>query len=592
MLKVGQLGRRDFIKGTCLIAVGIVEFLKVEFFSASWLRPAFGEIKQSTYYVDAINGNDKNTGLKSSESWKTMKKVNGREFKPGDRILFRRGQTFRDEILSPRSHGTAIAPITFGAYGDGAQPRITYSEVLSIFKKVGPNLWATKVARLLEPKNEIRIARDLRDRSILRGRRNNISAVKRKGDFYCHVSTSQLFIHSLRDPSNAIEISKISLNGAVGAMRKEWLNFQDLHFDLSNRRCLQIIASHQVVRRCTLSNGADGGSHTFGKHVDDCRIEDTEVFGCGGNGILVNGGKVTRDKWTIRNNNVHDNCLDFIGGREVPHNFTAGIKVFCLGSGRGLVIEGNRVYQNGNVHQKNKLLIKGIGIWVDTWPKGGASVRFNRVWQNVNAGIKVELTEQQKVYCNVVYENGVGRQWINGYGGKAGVLLSRGAHNNMICHNTIYNNAGPQIALQGPRFEKGKPNDNFSNGNIIKNNIAIFTRTDDSALQVLGGKVSYFNMNVITKNCFGPQKKNFIYWGVLPTAYNSYEEFERVYERDSHRQTTHSIKRDPHLMAPEEGDFHLKDTSPVKNMGDVIPFVTHDYDGDKFGNYPSVGAFR
>ena len=587
-----QIGRRDFIKRTCAVVAGFLGYFKGESFDVSWLHPAFGQSTQSIYYVDSLNGNDKNQGLKPSEAWRTVKKVNSMGFKPGDRILFKRGQTFREDVLAPRSAGTPAAPITFGAYGEGPIPVITYSEILSDFTKVGMNLWVTKLKRVFDQKSEIKIIRDLRDQSILRSRRQNKNSVTTKGDFYCDFSSSQLFLSSISDPSNEIEVSKILENRAVGVMRKEWLIFQDLHFDFSNRRCLQITASHQVVRRCIVSNGADGGTHTYGKHVDDCLIEDVEVFGCGGNGILVNGGDVTRDKWTIRNNHVHDNCLDFIGGRKVPYNFTAGIKVFCLGSGRDLLIERNRVHHNGNVSQKDRLLIKGIGIWVDTWPDGGASVRFNKVWHNINAGIKIELTENQKVYCNVVYGNGTGGQWINDYGGKAGMLLSRGAHNNIICHNTIYNNAGPQIALQGPRFDEGKPNTKFSNGNIIKNNIALSSRQDGSALQVLGSKVSYFNQNVISNNCFGPEKQKFIYWGVEPMAFDSYKKFETVYLRDTQRESTYSIKDDPLFLDPEHGNFHLKETSPARRVGKVIPLVLHDFDGLEFDKQPSLGAYR
>jgi hypothetical protein len=46
----------------------------------------------ATYYVDATNGNDTNNGLSEATPWKTIAKVNGSKFLPGDQILFKRGE--------------------------------------------------------------------------------------------------------------------------------------------------------------------------------------------------------------------------------------------------------------------------------------------------------------------------------------------------------------------------------------------------------------------------------------------------------------------------------------------------------------------
>src|SRR3989344_439812 len=43
------------------------------------------------YYVDATNGDDtNNNGLSEGSPWKTIAKVKGRTFNPGDAILFKR----------------------------------------------------------------------------------------------------------------------------------------------------------------------------------------------------------------------------------------------------------------------------------------------------------------------------------------------------------------------------------------------------------------------------------------------------------------------------------------------------------------------
>ena len=57
-----------------------------------------------TYYVDASGGNDANNGLSSSAAWKTIAKVNGVSLAPGDTVLLKRGEVWR-EAFRPTSNG-------------------------------------------------------------------------------------------------------------------------------------------------------------------------------------------------------------------------------------------------------------------------------------------------------------------------------------------------------------------------------------------------------------------------------------------------------------------------------------------------------
>jgi hypothetical protein len=45
----------------------------------------------ATYYVDATNGRDTNTGLSEVAPWKTIAKVNASRFNPGDQIFVKGG---------------------------------------------------------------------------------------------------------------------------------------------------------------------------------------------------------------------------------------------------------------------------------------------------------------------------------------------------------------------------------------------------------------------------------------------------------------------------------------------------------------------
>jgi len=75
----------------------------------------------TTYYVDQNLGSDSAGGTSQSTPWKTLAKVSSVTLKPGDTVLLRRGRTWSGGLAVAGS-GSASAPITIGAYGDGARP--------------------------------------------------------------------------------------------------------------------------------------------------------------------------------------------------------------------------------------------------------------------------------------------------------------------------------------------------------------------------------------------------------------------------------------------------------------------------------------
>ena len=104
----------------------------------------------ATYYVDATNGNDSNNGTSKSTPWKTISKVNSSRFNPGDQILFKRGETWREQLIVPSS-GSPGSPITFGAYGSGSLPIITGADILaSGWTQTSGTVWQASVTT--EPK--------------------------------------------------------------------------------------------------------------------------------------------------------------------------------------------------------------------------------------------------------------------------------------------------------------------------------------------------------------------------------------------------------------------------------------------------------
>jgi polysaccharidase protein len=76
-----------------------------------------------TFYVDSRSGSDSNNGTSSSSAFASLAKVNGLGLQPGDVVLFARGSSYNG-TLDVKS-GASGAPVSYGAYGSGADPIIS-----------------------------------------------------------------------------------------------------------------------------------------------------------------------------------------------------------------------------------------------------------------------------------------------------------------------------------------------------------------------------------------------------------------------------------------------------------------------------------
>jgi uncharacterized repeat protein (TIGR02059 family) len=106
-------------------------------------------IASATDYYISYSGNDTNNGLSSSAPWRTIAKVNSAFsiMKPGDRILFKRGDVFTGQITLTRS-GSATAKIIFDAYGVGNAPVIQGNIDIISWTRFNGNIWVANCPQL------------------------------------------------------------------------------------------------------------------------------------------------------------------------------------------------------------------------------------------------------------------------------------------------------------------------------------------------------------------------------------------------------------------------------------------------------------
>jgi hypothetical protein len=83
-------------------------------------RLARKEKQHSVTYYLSQNGDDKKDGKTKSAAWKSVQKINGTEFNPGDSILLEGGKIFTGNIVfDEHDMGTSKKPVFIGSYGGG-----------------------------------------------------------------------------------------------------------------------------------------------------------------------------------------------------------------------------------------------------------------------------------------------------------------------------------------------------------------------------------------------------------------------------------------------------------------------------------------
>jgi len=177
----------------------------------------------TTYYVDASGGNDFNDGLSPQTAWRTISKVNSMDFKPGDTILFKRGEIWREQLIVPSS-GEKGRPITFGAYGEGEKPIITTKDTIigwdnpNNWINSGGNVWymsySTDPQRLFIDGSEVLKA-------------GSVSSINSTERWYWE--NNNLYVYSTQNPANAYS----SMEGpqeyiTVDVWAKSYINLENL----------------------------------------------------------------------------------------------------------------------------------------------------------------------------------------------------------------------------------------------------------------------------------------------------------------------------------------------------------------------------
>ena len=499
----------------------------------------------SNYYIDATHGNDSNTGLSEAAAWRTIAKINSSTFFPGDSILFKKGEEWR-EILIPPSSGAPGNPITFSSYGSGEKPIINGSDLITAWSYEGGNIWSTSCTT--EP-NQV----------FFNGNKGaNDPSPDSVRDW--HWNSNTLYVYSISSPDEEYTKPGIEAsvrNACINGDTKDYLVFDELHLRHSNRDGFVARRSTSnmigyTIKNCTIEYNWRDGIYISGDSAS-YNVQSISINNniCQHNGHEYNGGANSRGFGVqIECDRVNGVQSPMVYQNTLQYNATEGIRI---DQGYKAEIFENFVYKNGYLGNTNS------GIMIGS----GESCKIYRNWCSMNTGEGIFLGNPasqnggHELYYNVLVQDG---------GGTGGITISYGVPDCKIYNNTIYGHDGG-ITIGA---------DQKITGTFVKNNI--FDNLAHQNIRTYNGTIIISDYNRFDEN------EKFRKDGVTI----NFSEWKSETGND-----INSTAGDPGYNDGPNHDFLLKPLSPCID-GAVDVTLTEDYAGSPVptGVYPDIGAYE
>jgi len=514
-----------------------------------------------TYYIDATRGNDKKSGQSLSTAWKTIAKVNASSFNPGDQILFKRGEVWRETLIAP-SCGSSGNPITFGAYGSsnnkpiisGADDLTTSSYKWTPSAKKGTNEYYLEKASGGNPGIIKPLLVWMDQDCLTKGTASSLSDHQWSWGDNDRLGFNTVYI---RDDSGDPDISGVLIEAGnrdtiLEIGDKSYLNFMDLELRQSDALwggVVHIYDSYNIsFENCIIHDGNYAVFYAYHSDADPpsgITIDSSIIYGCRrtdspyGAIIKLDGCNNT----TIRNSEIYES-----------NDANLADAIFLYNSDNN-IIEHNHIYGPAG----NLLYIKENSDF--------NTVRYNK-FHDGYMGIQIRVnSNDNKVFYNTIY---------NMYGGPA--IQSDG---DVPIHGTkIYNN----IIYTTGNNHNGISIHNTNTNCEVKNNL-VYVGEHSFALHIhensKNGVISDYNL---LRNVSGA----LITWAGTPYTMSQFSDYQNTAGQDSHSKTD-----DPKFVNSENHDFKLQSTSPCINTGTYID-LSEDFEGTSVpqGGKVDIGSFE
>lgn len=339
-----------------------------------------------TFHADAARGDDARDGLTPETAWRSLARVNHAELKPGDRVLFRRGQTWRGQ-LRPQS-GDAGGVITYGAFGEGDKPVLLGSVAADRpedWQPAGEGLWATVSSRFesteaqaappakrttsqpaadasgtAKQENTSLLSIDVGNIIFDHGKSTGVkkwseAELRQEGDFLYDASSRQVKLRSQANPATRHQGIELALRQhIIDQGGRGYVSYENLDLRYGAAHGIGGGSTHHIaVRGCDLSfiggghqfTRPDGKPVRFGNGIEfwsgarDCLVEDCRIWEIY-DAALTNQGDGTnvQENITYRRNVIWNSEYSFEYWNRGPDSQTRNILFehnTCVDAGLG-----------------------------------------------------------------------------------------------------------------------------------------------------------------------------------------------------------------------------------------------------------------
>ena len=507
-------------------------------------RPAY-----RNYYVDATGGNDTKLGLNPEEAWQTIAKVNAASLQPGDGVLLRRGQVWRETLTVPSS-GALGTPITFGAYGSGADPILNGADIITTWTQYAGTTWQHGLTT--QPKSVVMDGVWL----TLGTNRDTLNDHE-----WIWVSNVLYLRDDTGDPDTTGVVIEVSQrNTLLTGTAKPYITIENLSFYYANFAALRNEQSdYWTIRNCAFYDSDVNEILVRGSTTGSAQVSGLEISGCTVDTHSININTCLQVRGAL-NAKIYDNTIvcSGVGGTG------SGIGTQSGGiNGVGAVNNGIQVYRNQ---------ISGPIAGILMQYAQGSLVHRNYVHDGKGYGIAINrYSDNVQVYNNLIYNMTatVGETSFNG------IDVNIGCDNGFSYHNTIYKVAGFCHTLENTTDP--------CNGWTLKNNIL-----DSSANYDVGASVnaSYFINAGLTFTI----DNNLV--NISDAICRGFATITDLATWNAQTGVGTDLEGVPLFINPAS-DWHLQAGSPCRNTG-VNVGIADDYDGASrpMGDGYDIGAFE
>jgi len=489
------------------------------------------------YYVDNA-GSDAANGTSEGTAWQTIAKINASTFLPGDQIFLKKGCTWNEQLIPPRSN------LYFGSYGTGANPIITGFKSLSSWVNEGSNIWSTTFSNSVNYQNTVYINGALRakgrypntgwlifnssatkntiagslttnytgseivirtnnyiiDKAFITSQvdstihfspstyynltngngyfiQNSIQVLDLQNEWSYDSAAKKIYVYSTTEPTGKAS----SIDTMVNLTRKDSITFDGLSFEGANTTVFLVDTSNNItIKNCLLNEGLNG---IQGKISNNILIESNIINKFWNDGIVLfdfNTALANCHDPQILNNTISNTGTVAGMGKTSFHTYT-GIMVF----GNRPVVKYNRITNTGYIgcyFYGDSSIVKYN--YVDTFcyikDDGGGLYTFTGSGQSYSG---------HRITSNIVKNGFSATAGTGGFLATAGIYMDNKTVNAIIDSNTVSNITLYGILLNDSRYIEVLDNNFINTGTSLALSI---TPIENVGLKFIRNK-SYIN---------------------------------------------------------------------------------------------------